>query len=77
MSKYEVEVEPFITFQCPYCYNVVEADIDTIYVGDDNSETVYCSVCKRPVIFEMVVSSYHKDELGMDSEGVRIRDEQN
>ncbi len=67
----EIEIESFVRFECPFCYNVQEHNAETIRV---NVPIMYlwCSVCENGFYLEMVISKYNAQNLGLDSGHLRI-----
>lgn len=64
-----------VRIECPYCYNFRDLVADIIYVSDKRIQ-LNCDVCHNPIYLEIVIPKMWSDRLGMNSDHLRIEDDE-
>jgi hypothetical protein len=69
----EIEINSFVTIECPFCYNVREIEnIDDFRMDNNWRINIYCDYCHNSMYLEMSVSKYNINNLGLDSGNLRV-----
>lgn len=68
-----IDVDPFVEIECPYCYNI--RNMDGGYFNVEAGEcTVYCPTCGNPIILKIFIPRRYIENLGLESKHLPVEE---